>query len=104
MEQVCEKQSRKRISSGDDESGDKNERVLTFVIVIPFWPICCHETAQSGSTHVPTARPFVDLEQSRMVAKRFRREVFGDCWKRKGRTGVRSGDGRSSIFYLFGWL
>lgn len=57
--------------------------VLTFVIVILFRPICCHETAQSSPTHVPTTRPFVDLEQAGMIAEWFRRKVFGDCWWRK---------------------
>lgn len=68
---------------GDDERCDKN--VLTFVIVIPFRPICCHETAQSA-THVPTARPFIDLEQPGMIAKRLRRKVFGNfCIGREGK-------------------
>lgn len=51
---------------------DKNEGeacVLTFVIVIPFRPICCHETAQRGSAHVSTTRPFIDLEQSWVISK-----------------------------------
>lgn len=54
--------------------------VLTFIIVILFWPISCHEATQSSAAHVPTARPFIDLEQPRMIAKRLWRVIFRDWW------------------------
>lgn len=86
---------------GDDERCDKN--VLTFIIVIPFRPICCHETAQSAA-HVPTARPFIDLEQPGMIAKRLRRKVFGNCCI--GREGCDKNREiiEASCAYLFWWL
>lgn len=110
MEQVCEKNATKCCTKNQDITAEGNslfaldvnccfqfkmttnairmgwrtECVLTFVIVIPLRPICCHETAQSSSTHVPTTRPFVDLEQTRMIAKWFWRKVLGNWIIRKG--------------------
>ena len=102
MERVCKRCTKKKqrhyrgrefsldvncclpIWDDDEEKRDKNEGeacVLTFIVVIPFRPICCHETAQSGSTHVPTARPLINLEQSRVISKWFWREIFGNCVK-----------------------
>lgn len=70
---------------------DKNEGeacVLTFVIVVLFRPICCHETPQSGSTHVPAARPLIDLEETGMIAEGFRRKVFRYCGRAEVNMGI----------------